>query len=401
VSLFPGFTHRPSDPSVCSTRDTVEGAAGGNIQMSKSNSQFRTLGIVAALAVWCCPAYANESVRAELTRLQKQRGLSLVALATASDPGGNGPIDRESIDTVLIGRGSLSSGKPLLPPGARIGDEASLSPDGSEIALNFILDPRNPKSDGMLTIIGRDGHLIRIDSNMLDGSNFCWSSDNSKLVLRAINTSVDPCNSTLQVLDLNTGLTKKVDSKDDLQVTNQCWSPDGKHFVYMSQHFNSTEIRRYDVDQNKSVPIEKDGWGATWSPDGKWISFSVDDDYAGGTYYVVSPSGGEKKALFHQKYATSPLWWSPDSRFVAYVAWAGLMERFAMGPKYIPSVFGDLMTLDLGNGPMRLRVRRLEDNSDTPVFTIEIGFTTYNGQEWGTHGPDEFQWLTGINLPSY
>jgi dipeptidyl aminopeptidase/acylaminoacyl peptidase len=221
-------------------------------------------------------------------------------------------------------------------------------------------------------------------------------------VLRAIDKRVDPCNGTLQVLDLKTGLTEKVDTNDDIYVTSQCWSPDEKYFVYTSRHFNNREIRRYDEDQKTSVPLEGDGWGATWSPDGKWISFFVGDgEYAaGGTYYIVSPSGeGERKALFHQEYAISPIWWSPDSRFVAYVTWAGLLERFAMGPKYIPSVFDDLMTLDLGNGPMRLRVRR-NDGSDTPVFTIETGTTTYNGQEFGTQGPSEFQWLTGINLPS-
>jgi hypothetical protein len=143
--------------------------------------------------------------------------------------------------------------------------------------------------------------------------------------------------------------------------------------------------------------------GATWSPDGKWISLFVGDgDYAaGGTFYVVPATGaGEKKALFHQKYAVSPMWWSPDSRFVAYVAWAGLLERFAMGPKYIPSVFGDLITLDLGNGPMRLHVRRIDDGSDTSVLTIENGITNYKGGMWGTHGPTDFQWLTGVELPS-
>jgi Tol biopolymer transport system component len=371
--------------------------------MSKSNSQFRTLGIVAALAVWCCPAYANESVRVELTRLQKQHGLSLVALATASDPGGNAPRDRESIDTVVFGRRSLAVGKALLPPEARISDNGSISADGSEIALSFRTDPGNPKSDGILTIIGKDGRLVRSYPCLLNASDFCWSPDNSKLVLIAFDNRRDPCNRTLQVLDLKTGQTEKVDSNYDIHVTSQCWSPDGKHFVYTSRHFNDREIRRYDEDQKTSLPLEAEGWGATWSPDGKWISFFVGDgDYAaGGTYYLASPTGaGERKALFHQGYAIAPLWWSPDSRFVAYVAWAGLMERFAMGPKYIPSVFGDLMTLDLGNGPERLRVRRLSDNSDIPVFTIETGTATYNRQEWGTHGPDEFQWLTGINLPA-
>jgi Tol biopolymer transport system component len=373
------------------------------MQMSKSGRQFTALGIIAALTVWCAPANANESVRAELTRLQKQKGLSLVALATAAEPGGNAPRNRESIDTVVFGRQSLSSGKQLLPPDARISDKGSISPDGSEIALSFRSDPGNPKSDGIVTILGRDGHLVRSYPCLLGGSDFCWSPDSSKLVLRAIDKRVDPCNGTLQVLDLKTGITEKVDSNDDIYVTSQCWSPDEKHFVYTSRHFNNREIRRYDEDQKTSVSLEGEGWGATWSPDGKWISFFVGDgEYAaGGTFYVVSPSGaGEKRALFHQKYAIGPLWWSPDSRFVAYVTWAGLLERFAMGPKYVPSVLGDLITLDLGNGPMRLRVRRIDDGSDTPVFTIETGTTTYNGREFGTHGPSEFQWLTGINLPS-
>jgi len=373
------------------------------MRMWRSSRRFRALGIMAALAIWYAPANARESVRADLIRQQKQNGLSLVALATASDPGGSAPRDRESIDAVVFGSRSLSVGKQLLSPDARISDDGSISPDGSEIALSSILDPRNPKSDGMLTIIGRDGHLVRSYPCLVDGSDFCWSHDNSKLALRVINTSVDPCNRTLQVLDLKTGLTEKVDSNDDIQVTNQCWSPDGNHFVYASRHFNNREIRRFDEDRKRSVPLEGDGWGATWSPDGQSIAFFVGDadSAAGGTYYLVSPDGiGERKPLFHQEYAASPLWWSPDSRFVAYVAWAGLLERFAMGPKYIPSVFDDLMTLDLGNGPMRLRVRRLDDNSDAPVLTIENGFTTYEGQEWGTHGPTEFQWLSGISPPS-
>ena len=344
------------------------------MQKTKSGCQYRALGIIAALAVWCCPAYANESVRAELARLQKQHGLSPVALATATDPGGNAPRDRESIDTVVFGRCSLAVGKQLLPPEARISDNGSISADGSEVALSFRSDPGNPKSDGILTIIGKDGRLVRSYPCLLNASDFCWSPDNSKLVLRAINTSADPCNSTLQVLDLNTGLTEQVDrSNDEIFVTSQCWSPDGKHFVYTSRHMNNIGIRRYDEDQKTSVPLEGRGWGATWSPDGKWISFFVDDgDYAaGGTYYLVSPSGaGAKRALFHQDYAIAPLWWSPDSRFVAYETWAGLLERFAMGPRYILSVFDDLINFDFGNGPKRLRVRRLSDDSDTPVFTI-------------------------------
>ena len=380
------------------------------VRALRSRPLFRvSLSIVVIAGTWSASANAYESARAELSRLQKEQGLSLVALATAADTGGNGPRDRESIDTVVFGRHSLSPGKQLLSPGARADENGSISPDGSEVALNLYSDPENPKTDRILAIIGRDGHLVRSYPYLVDGSDFCWSPDNSKLALRAINKRVNRCNWTLQVLDLKSGLTEQVDTNEAANpfsrgaITSQCWSPDGKHLVYALRTFNDNQIRRYDEDQKTSVPLEGVGWGASWSPNGEWISFFVgDDNYAaGGTYYVVSPDGAEpRKALFYQRYAVAPLWWSPDSRFVAYKTWAGLLERFAMGPKYIPTVFDDLLNLDLGNGPMRLRVRRVDDNSDTPVFTIETGSTTYNGQEWGTHGPWEFQWLTGLNPAS-
>lgn len=67
-----------------------------------------------------------------------------------------------------------------------------------------------------------------------------------------------------------------------------------------------------------------------------------------------------------------------------------------MGPKYIPSVFADLANMDLGNGPQRLRVKRLDDGRETPVLNIETGTGLRDGQYWGMAGPHEFQWLQGV-----
>ena len=182
------------------------------MRMSKSGRQFtcsRYLRL--ALAVWCAPAIANESVRAELTRLQKQKGLSLVALATAADPGGNAPRDRESIDTVVFGRRSLSSGEAA--PAARmlaLADNGSISPDGSEIALSFRYWTRGiRKATECLRSWGGTDTLFEAIRRMLGGSDFCWSPDSSKLVLRAFDDRADPCNGTLQVLDLRTGANRE------------------------------------------------------------------------------------------------------------------------------------------------------------------------------------------------
>ncbi len=60
---------------------------------------------------------------------------------------------------------------------------------------------------------------------------------------------------------------------------------------------------------------------ATWSPDGNWIAFFEDDGY-----YAIRPSGNDKKLLFKKKDALTALWWSPDSRLVAYVSRNGFFE---------------------------------------------------------------------------
>ncbi len=92
------------------------------------------------------------------------------------------------------------------------------------------------------------------------------------------------------------------------------------------------------------------GRDATWSPDGNWIAF-LDDD----TYYAISPSGENGRELFKSRGALSGLWWSPDSRTVAYASRNRLFER-------------PLIAVDVGW--VRLRVRRLADNSEDWVAQL-------------------------------
>jgi WD40 repeat protein len=126
---------------------------------------------------------------------------------------------------------------------------------------------------------------------------------------------------------------------------SQCWSPDDKKVVYDADD----SVRVYDAEQKQWLVLAK-GKDATWSPDGKWIAF-LDDD----TYYAVAPSGENRKELFKASGALSGLWWSPDSRIVAYVS----RNRFGEPP---------LIAVDVGW--VRLRVRRLSDNSEDWVAQL-------------------------------
>ncbi len=65
----------------------------------------------------------------------------------------------------------------------------------------------------------------------------------------------------------------------------------------------------------------------TWSPDGRYVAF-IDIKVAGGTtdsQLVAAPAGGGNSQVLHQSGAAQPfyLYWSPDSRQVAFLESAG------------------------------------------------------------------------------
>jgi len=122
-------------------------------------------------------------------------------------------------------------------------------------------------------------------------------------------------------------------------------------------------VRVYDVEVNRSRDLVK-GKQPTWSPDGNRVAF-LDGD----TYYAIDPAGAkERRALFKRWHAESGLWWSPDSRFVAYVSQASLLEGG--------------FSLDVES--YWLRVRRLKDNSESRVA--------------GAGGGENYGWVTNPEL---
>ena len=163
----------------------------------------------------------------------------------------------------------------------------------------------------------------------------------------------------LVVMDLGTKVvTEEIEPR--AQLTSQCWSPDDKKIVYQADD----SIRVYKIGQDKSsVPVIAKGEYPTWSPDGNWIAF-LDHD----TYYAIRPDGRDRKKLFTHGHVYSALWWSPDSRIVAYITLAGLFEG------------GFSLDADID----QLRVRRLEDNSEDRVLVGAPG--------------NNFQWVSNPQL---
>jgi Tol biopolymer transport system component len=302
-------------------------------------------------------ASAKENVRAELSRLQNQGGLTLISFEGA---GNDGPVyivafaNRSLPDRKLLGKDN---------PGV-----LAISPDGTEIAIRlhrntgktFTTRTGNefPIYESYLGIVRQDGSNLREYSDLDEPQDVCWSPDGSALALdvKNLKQGKDAARG-LQVLNLGTGITEEVDAKG--YTTSQCWSPDGKQIVYRADD----TLRVYDILDKKSRSLTK-GEQATCSPDGSWIAFLADDGY-----YAIRSSGKERKRLFKKKDALTALWWSPDSRFVAYVS----RNRFFEGSWWPPIEQG------------RLRVRRLEDNQEDWAANLFIE----------GHVP-HFQWVKDI-----
>ncbi len=305
------------------------------------------VGAIVAVAM-LAQACGKEPVRAELERLQRQKGLNLVSV-----------YDSE-IYTVDFASRSKKSALPF--PGRGGATHGVISPNGTEIAFDY----------GHLGIIGIDDTGLRQYLGYAYPRTICWSKDKSKVAFEARGC----CAQDLWILDLNSGAIEKAVAAPPKLVepflTSQCWSPDGKQFVYWLNTAEG-EVRTFDTATKNSHKLAT-GTSPTWSPDGKWIAFLSDAGFFGDSYFAVSPSGNEKKKLVRTAEGYGGLYWSPDSRFVAYWGSLSISE--------IIHSFGVKGLLNFS--VFRLRVTRLDDDSEDWVLE--------NESMW------DYQWVTNTAL---
>src|SRR6202453_1264870 len=291
--------------------------------------------IVLALATTVRPS-SRESVREELIRRQAQTGLTLASLGFR--------LNVDLFDKRTLVQIPISTG--LAPV------RGTISRDGTEIIVSrFSLG-----ASDSLELLRTDGsdlrelpftHTSDVPSHF---ESLCWSYDKSRL---AVGVHLGFPELKLEILNLGSGVDQTV-APSVKELTSQCWSPDDKKIVYEA----GDGVRISEVGNEKSSTLlAPGGKEPTWSPDGNWIAFREGD-----TFYEIRPDGRDKRKLFHRRDVYTPLWWSPDSHFVAYVA----LVPFAIDDFY------------------RLRVRRLEDNSDDWVAEGQIA--------------DNYQWLISPQL---
>jgi hypothetical protein len=283
---------------------------------------FSGLFIFTIALIFAPRALTRESVRAELIRLQDQYGLTVAWL------------NNRDQTASLRRRTAVVNGTQAIPFEKRaiVALHDSLQAFGLE-GLNFADIPKLATND------------------------MCRSHDGRKVAA----TMLCPPRARLQIFDLDTKMTETIDSnvEERMHFTSQCWSRKDEQVAFETE----ASVKVYRIGgQMSSVRVLAKGTDVTWSPDGDWIAFRDHD-----TYYAIRPRANGRNRLFHNQWghAVSALYWSPDSRIVAYVRELGFFQGGALDAEV-----------------NQLRVRRLEDGSEDRLCPHSVDW--YANYHWIT-----------------
>jgi Tol biopolymer transport system component len=132
----------------------------------------------------------------------------------------------------------------------------------------------------------------------------------------------------LQILDLNSGHTLQsipFDSTLLMTVDEWPWSPDQTHFVYSARGWRhwmdanpKAGVYIYDLATGRQTEIDKKGWWAVWSPDGRYIAYIKHNDI------WIHDIAAQVNRLFYKSRSfedLSVIHWSPDGQYLRVHGW--------------------------------------------------------------------------------
>jgi len=242
------------------------------------------------------------------------------------------------------------------------------SPDGSRVAF---LAERGEKEKGnqVWSIPAAGGEAEKLTSEESGVSAFRWSPDGRRLAFVTRDTPPDKAErekkkkdkfdavvvdqdyryAHLWTLDVESKEKKRL-TQGDATVAGPQWSPDGKWIAYTVSQSGAQESSFIDISDDRNTDIfvvgaeggpprqltsnpGPDG-GPQWSPDGKWIAYTASPDprswAAKSEVMLVAAGGGAPRNTGWE--AGGELAWAPDSVSLYFTREAGVYNAIVSAP---------------------------------------------------------------------
>jgi Tol biopolymer transport system component len=205
----------------------------------------------------------------------------------------------------------------------------SWAPDSQRIAFPAYSEHASAE----VLVVNVDGTNLRSLAPDLQASDPAWSPDGQQIAFRGI----DPAELDIVALYVadDTGVrelfrvNERPSSDQNAMGVQLDWSPDGRQIAYASKGFSAAGgyvIAVADVATGATHDLAPGSAGyydtlPVWSPDGRWIAFSREDQTNPNRVALIRPDGSDVRVLTGAITAQSTLSWSPDgTRIVAYNA---------------------------------------------------------------------------------
>ncbi|HEU4628385.1 MAG TPA: LpqB family beta-propeller domain-containing protein [Gemmatimonadaceae bacterium] len=190
--------------------------------------------------------------------------------------------------------------------------ELALSPDGKKVA--FVV-----RGEVFAASSKDGGDAARVTESPALEDQLAWAPDSRRLVYASDREGHDE----LYLYDFTTRAETRLTSGDGDAVTPR-WSPDGTRLAYVR---GGRELRVLDVASKRDRVVARGGFDRppflsdrayAWSPDGRWIAYSMP---AGGkqftNLFVVSAEGGESRPVsWLSNVFSGAVSWSPDGTYL-------------------------------------------------------------------------------------
>jgi Tol biopolymer transport system component len=229
----------------------------------------------------------------------------------------------------------------------------TFSPDGKFIAF------RSERKPGGIYLMEETGENVRRVSDT--GFHPSWSPDGKQIVVSDkssdVATSHTIPNSSLWIIDVETGNKKPLDTKGDAVQPN--WSPNGKRITYwFIEEGKLGEIATIPAGGGEPVVIARDAamdWNPVWSPDGKYVYFGSDRSGHMNIWRVAVDEetgavSAEPEAVPTPSTFVRHLSFSRDGKTLAYIRYEtqSNLQSVAFDPEKLKTV-GEVNMITRGN----------------------------------------------------